>query len=201
MNLPTWLTSIRLFLVVIILGLFFWPYENVGILTFLGNAINTVYVIIFIVFVVASLTDFLDGYLARKLKQITVLGTFLDSIADKVLTNATMIALAFPFAWLPPTQITIPLLLVIVMVSRDLLMDALRTLAMSKQKVLSANLFGKIKTFMQMVMIPLVLLNNSPFSFLEPTLNLTLVFIYITTIMSLVSFGIYVIQNRNIFTS
>jgi CDP-diacylglycerol--glycerol-3-phosphate 3-phosphatidyltransferase len=201
MNLPTWLTSIRLFLVVIILGLFFWPYENVGTLTFLGNAINTVYVIIFIVFVVASLTDFLDGYLARKLKQITVLGTFLDSIADKVLTNATMIALAFPFAWLPSTQMTIPLLLVIVMVSRDLLMDALRTLAMSKQKVLSANLFGKIKTFMQMVMIPLVLLNNSPFSFLEPTVNLTLVFIYITTIMSLVSFGIYVIQNRNIFTS
>jgi CDP-diacylglycerol--glycerol-3-phosphate 3-phosphatidyltransferase len=201
MNIPTWLTSIRLFLVVIILGLFFWPYENVETTTFLGNSINTVYITILIWFVVASLTDFLDGYFARKLNQITVLGTFLDSIADKVLTNTTMIALAFPFSWLPPTQMTIPLLFVIIMVSRDLLMDALRTLAMSKQKVLSANQFGKIKTFMQMVMIPLVLLNNSPFSFLEPTVNLTLVFIYITTIMSLLSFGIYVFQNRDIFTT
>lgn len=201
MNLPTWLTTLRLALVILILGLFFWPYDRVAEITLLDGSFNLVYFVIFIIFVVASLTDFLDGYLARKLNQITVLGTFLDSIADKVLTNATMLALAFPFVWLPSSQMTIPLLLVIIMVSRDLLMDALRTLAMSKQKVLAANKFGKVKTFMQMVMIPLVLLNNAPFSFLDPMMNVTMVILYITTFMSLLSFGIYLFQNREVFSS
>jgi CDP-diacylglycerol--glycerol-3-phosphate 3-phosphatidyltransferase len=203
MNIPTWLTTLRLGLVMIIIGLFFYPYDAMPSLTLLGQSLPLVYGWITLLFIIASITDFLDGYLARKLQQVTVLGTFLDSIADKVLTNATMLALTFPFAWLPPSMMRIPLLLVIIMISRDLLMDALRTLAMSKNVVLSANIYGKIKTFMQMVMIPLVLVNNAPFAWFDSwfSINLTEVIIYLTTLMSLVSFIIYVVQNKKVFSA
>ncbi len=200
MNLPTWLTSIRIAMVFVIGILFFLPYEHVGTSIVFGQSVNDVYAMILILFILASLTDFFDGYLARRLNQVTVLGTFLDSIADKMLTSVAMLALAFPFSWLSSEQMLIPLFLVVIMIVRDLMMDALRTVAMSKGVVLAANRYGKIKTFMQMVMIPLVLLNDAPFVWLNlpSALSITMLVIYTTTFLSVLSFGIYVVQNRRV---
>ena len=200
MNIPTWLTSIRIGMVLVIGILFFFPYENVETWVVNGQSLNRVYIVILVLFILASLTDFFDGYLARKLNQVTVLGTFLDSIADKMLTSVAMLALAFPFSWLSDEHMLIPLYLVVIMIVRDLMMDALRTVAMSKGVVLAANRYGKIKTFMQMVMIPLVLLNDAPFAWLNlPSgFSITMLVIYTTTFLSLLSFVIYVVQNRNV---
>ena len=200
MNIPTWLTSIRIGMVLVIGILFFYPYESVGTWVVFGQSLNIVYMVILLVFILASLTDFFDGYLARKLNQVTVLGTFLDSIADKMLTSVAMLALAFPFSWLSDEHMLIPLYLVVIMIVRDLMMDALRTVAMSKGVVLAANRYGKVKTFMQMVMIPLVLLNDAPFAWLNlpSALSMTMLVIYVTTLLSLLSFGIYVVKNRRV---
>ena len=200
MNIPTWLTSIRIGMVLVIGILFFYPYDSVGTWVVFGQSLNIVYMVILLVFILASLTDFFDGYLARKLNQVTVLGTFLDSIADKMLTSVAMLALAFPFSWLSDEHMLIPLYLVVIMIVRDLMMDALRTVAMSKGVVLAANRYGKIKTFMQMVMIPLVLLNDAPFAWLNlpSALSMTMLVIYVTTLLSLLSFGIYVVENRRV---
>jgi CDP-diacylglycerol---glycerol-3-phosphate 3-phosphatidyltransferase len=200
MNIPTWLTSIRIGMVLVIGILFFYPYDSVGTWVVFGQSLNIVYMVILLVFILASLTDFFDGYLARKLNQVTVLGTFLDSIADKMLTSVAMLALAFPFSWLSDEHMLIPLYLVVIMIVRDLMMDALRTVAMSKGVVLAANRYGKVKTFMQMVMIPLVLLNDAPFAWLNlpSALSMTMLVIYVTTLLSLLSFGIYVVKNRRV---
>lgn len=187
---------------VFVLGaLFFYPYATVPTTLFLGQTVHGLYLVIVVIFFLAAITDFLDGYLARKLNQITVMGTFLDSIADKMLTNVAMLALAYPFSWLDASQLRIPMVLVVIMIVRDLMMDALRTLAMSKNMVLSANRYGKIKTFMQMVMIPLVLLNDAPFAWLNlPTpFSITMIVVYVTTLLSILSFGIYVVRYRTVF--
>ena len=199
MNIPTQLTILRIVLVIIISVLFFLPYENVAHIEVFSTTIPLVQLIIFILFLIASLTDFFDGYLARKWQQVTVVGTFLDSIADKLLTNITMLALIYPYQWLVGDVMRFPLWIVVIFIARDFLMDVLRTLAMQKGVVLSANQYGKYKTALQMISILLVLLNNAPFSFLP--FNLTFVLIIITLGMSLLSLAIYVRQNRQLFQS
>ena len=154
MNLPNKITISRIVLIVCMiismLVLSFFPdfvAMDVG-----SSKINLVYLIFTIVFIVAALTDFLDGYLARKLNQVTSFGKFLDPIADKLLNDATMIFLLVPQAYAPnqrsdSTMLTILMICVIVMIARDLVVDALRMIAVEQGKVIASNIFGKIKTF------------------------------------------------------
>ena len=88
------------------------------------------------------------------------------------------------------------------MIARDLVVDALRMIAVEQGKVIAANIFGKIKTVFQMVAIPMLLLNNWPFSYIDGAfpepLKISNIFFYLATIMSLVSGIIYIIQNRHV---
>ena len=145
--------------------------------------------------------------MARKLNQVTSFGKFLDPIADKLLNDATMIFLLVPQAYAPnqrndSTMLTILMICVIVMIARDLVVDALRMIAVEQGKVIAANIFGKIKTVFQMVAIPMLLLNNWPFSYIDGALpeplKISNIFFYLATIMSLVSGIIYIIQNRHV---
>ena len=209
MNLPNKITISRIVLIVCMiismLVLSFFPdFDAIDI----GNSkINLVYLIFTIVFIVAALTDFLDGYLARKLNQVTSFGKFLDPIADKLLNDATMIFLLVPQTYAlnqrrDSTMLTILMICVIVMIARDLVVDALRMIAVEQGKVIAANIFGKIKTVFQMVAIPMLLLNNWPFSYIDGALpeplKISNIFFYLATIMSLVSGIIYIIQNRHV---
>lgn len=104
----------------------------------------------FVLVVVAALTDFLDGWIARKFNQVSDLGKFLDQIADKILINAVLIEMAvagFLWPWL-----------VVVIVGRDTLVSGLRMFAASRQKVIPANIWGKAKTVAQFVMVSLGLM-------------------------------------------
>jgi CDP-diacylglycerol--glycerol-3-phosphate 3-phosphatidyltransferase len=205
MNLPNKITSLRLILVFLGLGILVFPYHLVidgpiHVYPLFGTEVNAVYLIVGIMFIVASFTDFLDGYLARKLNLVTNLGKFLDPVADKVLTNGALIALMLRPEWIDYTHLTIPLWAVLIMVIRDLIIDALRMIAVEQKKVIAANLYGKVKTFFQMITIILVFFNNPFFSSLLMPLgfSITEIFIYISSGLSLVSLVVYLKENRHV---
>lgn len=222
-NLPTKITIARIALafalIIAVIVLFFLDYEgviNISNCSFLiGKSIdgcdvtmNYVLLIILGVFAIASFTDFLDGYIARKYNMVTDLGKFLDPIADKMLINGMMIFLCVGFASLAkmPCLSSIhyemrlfPFFCVILMEIRDLIVDGLRFMAAKKNIVIAANIFGKMKTVLQMVAIFVVLLNGFPFSYLDCSfpeyLKISDILCYAATIVSILSGVIYVKDN------
>lgn len=203
MNLPTKLTVSRIVIVVVmLLGLFTCDILYMaGILVMpMVGPINLAYFISFFLFVIASLTDMLDGKIARKYNLVTDMGKFLDPVADKLLVNLTLIYLALPH--FGTNNAFIPLSCVIIMIGRDLIIDAFRLVASTKGSVVAANIFGKLKTVFQMVAIPMVLLNSWPFAYFDADWNNYLricnIAIYIATAMSLISLIIYLKQNWHI---
>ncbi|MCR5692804.1 MAG: CDP-diacylglycerol--glycerol-3-phosphate 3-phosphatidyltransferase [Bacilli bacterium] len=205
MNLPTKLTLSRIIIVVVmLLGLFTCDILcNAGIMTMpMIGPINLAYFISFFLFIIASLTDLFDGKIARKYNLVTDMGKFLDPVADKLLVNLTLIYLALPH--FNSGNATIPLFCVIIMIGRDLIIDAFRLAAASKGSILAANIFGKLKTVFQMIAIPMVLLNSWPFAYFDAGWNnyfrICNIAVYIATAMSLLSLIIYLKQNWHILT-
>ncbi|MBR4812024.1 MAG: CDP-diacylglycerol--glycerol-3-phosphate 3-phosphatidyltransferase [Bacilli bacterium] len=207
MNLPTKLTLSRIVIVVVMLiGLFTCDIlHEAGVLTTMPTLgpINVAYLICFVLFIIASITDALDGKIARKYNLVTDMGKFLDPVADKLLVNLTLIYLALPHFGLA-NQATIPLFCVIIMIGRDLIIDAFRLAAASKGSILAANIFGKLKTVFQMIAIPMVLLNSWPFAYFDGGwdnyLRICNIAVYLATAMSLLSLIIYLKQNWHILT-
>ena len=212
MNLPTKITVTRLVAIVImIIALFVLSvipgWKTIEIPT---TGINLVFLIIFVFFVLASFTDYLDGHLARKNNQVTDLGKFLDPVADKLLINSLVIFLIAPSIFAPYTniregysQIGFNMWCAIILVARDIVVDALRFIAASKGKVIAANIFGKLKTVLEMVAIGAVLLNGFPFRYFDANwprgLHIADFIVYLATLASVVSGVIYVVQNRHVF--
>ena len=213
MNLPNKITVSRIILIfVMIIAMFVLAFIPDFHVKSIGNSrINLVYLIFTIVFIIAAFTDMLDGKIARKCNLVTDLGKFLDPIADKLLNDAMMIFLLVPqaYAWEQrrnPLMLTILLICVVLMIARDLIVDALRLVAVKKNIVIAANIFGKAKTVLQMIAIPMLLLNDWPFHYMYPNcpakyeaLQVSNWFFYAATVMSIVSGIIYVYQNRNVF--
>ena len=213
MNLPTKITVTRIIaIVVMIVSLFVmniipdWKTIELG-----NTGINLVFLILFVVFLIACYTDHLDGYLARKNNQVTDLGKFLDPVADKLLINSLVIFLVAPQFFAPyiPTPadggkiVNFSVWCAILLVARDIVVDALRFIAASKGKVIAANIFGKLKTVLEMVAICAVLLNGFPFRYFDAKwprgLHIADFIVYIATLASLISGIIYVVQNRHVF--
>ena len=210
MNLPNKITVSRIILIfAMIIAMFVLAFIPDFHVKSLGNSrINLVYLIFTIVFIIAAFTDMLDGKIARKCNLVTDLGKFLDPIADKLLNDAMMIFLLVPqaYAWEQrrnPLMLTILLICVVLMIARDLIVDALRLVAVKKNIVIAANIFGKAKTVLQMVAIPMLLLNDWPFNYFDSNwpeaLQISNWFFYAATVMSIVSGVIYVYQNRSVF--
>ena len=213
MNLPTKITFSRIIAtVILIITLFVLSIVSIkpGFSTpLLGNSrINLVFLCVFGFFVIASYTDHLDGKLARKNNQVTDLGKFLDPVADKLLVNSMLIFLCAPWVFAPYAveQVSfIPVWCVILMIARDIVVDALRFIAAQKGVVIAANIFGKLKTVLQMVTIGAVLLNDFPFHYMYPNfahqqyLSVTAILVYLATLTSLISGIIYVVQNKKAF--
>lgn len=202
-NMPTKLTFFRMALAGVVILLMLFPFYRLGInfpcFLFKNILIDLRYIISGVIFIIASITDFLDGYLARKNNQVTDLGKFLDPIADKMLINGMMIFLALNFPSIHNVDLTFPFFLVILMEIRDLIVDGLRFMCAKKNVVIAANIFGKAKTVLQMVAISFVLLNGFPFSLFDYNfinyLHITDFICYLATITSLISGVIYVKDN------
>jgi len=138
------------------------------------------------VFILAALTDFLDGYLARRNRIVTNFGKFVDPVADKLLVLSTMIALAglgrFP-AWA-----------CVIVLFRELAVDGLRLVAMERSRVIAAGNLGKIKTALQMVTLVVYLLRNWPFG----AFPMDVILLVVTIIMTLWSGIDYFMRNLEV---
>jgi CDP-diacylglycerol--glycerol-3-phosphate 3-phosphatidyltransferase len=197
MNLPNKLTTGRIIMVLVMIGVLLYPYQMMPNFVVNGRPIPLVYLFSLAIFILASITDFLDGYLARKLNLITNLGKFLDPLADKLLTNSLLILLMMTPAWLvEPSMLRVPAWAVIIMITRDFTVDGIRMIAVTEGKVLAANMFGKVKTFLQIFAIIFYLLNDALFALLSlPSgWSITEVTLYVAAIASLLSLINYVQQ-------
>ena len=202
MNTPTKITFSRIIAIVImIITLVVFYFIGVAnpefrIPNIPGTTINWLYFGLFIFFVLASFTDFLDGYLARKNNQVTDLGKFLDPVADKLLVNSMVIFLIVPASY-APGQISWSLWCAILLVARDIIVDALRFIAAQKGVVIAANIFGKAKTVLEMIAVSLVLLNGWPFSYFDASwgrFSIANIFVYLCTLASVISGVIYMVK-------
>ena len=209
MNLPNKITVSRIILIfAMIIAMFVLAFIPDFYVKSLGKTgINPIYLVLTFIFIIAAFTDMLDGKIARKYNLVTDLGKFLDPIADKLLNDAMMIFLLVPQAYAleqrrNPLMLTILLVCVVLMIARDLIVDALRLVAVKKNVVIAANIFGKAKTVLQMIAIPMLLLNDWPFRYFDSewhqALQISNWFFYAATIMSIVSGIIYIYQNRNV---
>ena len=190
MNLPNKITVTRLFLTLVIIVMLVIPYSSLGIsvMTFdvSGVKVELTYIIAGIIFIIASLTDFLDGYLARKYNLVTDLGKMLDAIADKVLVNPILVILA--------CNNFIPAIIPVIYITRDIIVDAIKMQAASKGHVVAAIKSGKLKTASMMIGICLVFFYNMPFEFINIRVDLFL--LYFACIISVVSCIQYFVLNK-----
>ena len=194
MNLPNRLTVTRLVLSVIIIILLCVPFYNLGI-DFLqdgpelfGVSLRWDYIIAGILFIIASLTDFFDGYIARKRGLVTNTGKMLDAIADKVLVNSVLIILA--------AKNEINAVIPVIIVVRDIIVNAIKMEAAGRGKVVAAIGSGKIKTATLMIGVVLVFFGNLPFELIP--LNVAEFFLYFATVMSIVSMIQYYNINKKL---
>ncbi len=159
MNLPNRLTIFRIVLIPVIILLYLFPYASFGIapMTFQIGAVNLsmINIIALVIYVVAAITDAVDGHIARSRNMITTFGKFADPIADKLLTTSMFLLFV--------SRGIIPVVPVIIMIARDTVVDGCRMMAATNGKVVAAGMMGKLKTVLQMVTIALILLNNLPF--------------------------------------
>ncbi|SFI02430.1 CDP-diacylglycerol--glycerol-3-phosphate 3-phosphatidyltransferase [Pseudobutyrivibrio sp. OR37] len=175
MNLPNKLTLFRVVLI---------PFF---VLFLLINPDNQAFRIIAdLIFIVASLTDMLDGKIARKYNLVTNFGKFMDPLADKLLVCSAMICLIQTkqlAAWF-----------VIIIVAREFIISGFRLIAAENGVVIAANIFGKLKTVSQMIMI-IILVANLPFGWLQ---ILGQLLIWVSLILTVLSLVIYIYQNSDV---
>lgn len=194
MNLANKLTLLRIFLVPIFV--IFMILDN----NYYGVIIATV------IFILASITDKVDGYIARSRNQITNFGKFMDPLADKLLVTAALISLV---------QIgVIPAWAVIIILSREFAVTGLRTLAAANGKIIAASNWGKLKTVFQMVAIILLLLVQSIIAIpsigtrlMSTNLSVALIeyipliIFYISVVITIISGVDYFVKNKAVIST
>ena len=153
-------------------------------------------VIAAVLFIIASITDYFDGYLARRMGETSALGRLLDPIADKILVISTMICF-IPIGACRPA-------VVIIVVSREFIISSLRCLAASKSVVIAAGKSGKIKTAFQMVSIISILLLQSIDSIIEnaiPINTISNILMWLTVVPTVISCIEYIVRNRDVISN
>ncbi len=175
MNLPNTLTSIRMFLIIPFVMIMQIAPDGKGRFAALT------------IFIIASITDFLDGYIARKNHLVTNFGKFMDPLADKLLVSAAMICLV--------SMDRLPAWMVIIIISREFAISGFRLIAADNGIVIAASWWGKFKTVSQMIMIILLIANlGGVFTVLE---NL---FMWIALILTVVSLVDYIWKNKKVLS-
>ena len=213
MTLPNKLSTLRICMVPLFIVAYFLPY-NWGAYVAVG------------IFVLAAFTDFLDGYIARKYNMVSDLGKLLDPIADKVLVCAALFCvvatnplsyLANSYVWVVDFGVIFLAVGSTLIISRELLVSAVRQIAASKGVVVQANVYGKIKTVFQDVSLPLIVLlqgatlascqelesggSPAPSLFFAVIWWIAVVMFAISIVLTVVSGIIYLIQNKKVFAN
>ena len=175
MNLPNTLTILRVLMI---------PFFVFFMLTHVAGGASKY--IALAIFIVASLTDTLDGYIARKNDLVTNFGKFMDPLADKLLVCSAMICMV--------ETAQLPAWVVIVIISREFIISGFRLVAADNGVVIAASYWGKVKTVVQMLMIILLIL-NLPYLWYQ---MICLVFIWLAVILTVVSLVDYLKKNVNV---
>ncbi|CAK7043745.1 CDP-diacylglycerol--glycerol-3-phosphate 3-phosphatidyltransferase [uncultured Tissierella sp.] len=174
MNLANKITILRVFLVPIFMIVL---YSNIPYSTYVAAGI----------FIIASLTDTLDGYIARSRNMITNFGKFVDPLADKVLVSAALISLV--------ELGKVPGWVVVLIIAREFTITGFRVIAASEGVTIAASPLGKIKTITQLIAIIALLLNNFPFNLINlPFANIML---YISLFFTIISGVDYIYKNKS----
>lgn len=193
MNTPNKITLSRIAMSFLIIIVLLFPFKSAGIelpKLFVNESIvvDLKYIIAGFLFIIASLTDFVDGYIARKYDLITDFGKMLDAIADKVLVNSTLIILA-------ATGFISPIIPVIIVV-RDSIVNSIKMVAGSKGQVVAAINSGKIKTTCLMIGIVLTLFYNLPFELWN--IKVSDVLLILACVLSIISAVQYYNMNKHL---
>ena len=176
MNLANKLTMFRIILIpFFLLALYLLPFPW-------GRYIGVA------LFIVAALTDFADGYIARKYKMITNFGKFMDPLADKMLVGAALI-------YLTESQI-VPAWATVVIISREFLISGFRLIAAEKGQVIAAGFWGKVKTAFTLVALPVLLLPLPLDHIFMPIVNLILIFFMV--LLTVLSAADYLAKNKGV---
>ena len=176
MNTPNKLTIARMIIV---------PFLVIFLLTGWGGEANRY--IALTLFVVASVTDWFDGYLARKNNLVTNFGKFMDPLADKLLVCSAMICMI--------DLKRLPAWFVIIIIAREFIISGFRLIAAENGIVIAANYWGKFKTASQMIMIILLILHfDGIFVILEQ------IFIWLSLALTIISLITYIWQNRTVLS-
>jgi len=183
MNLPNKLTLFRVLLIPVFVVILIFYRE-------LGIELYTAKYIAVAVFVLASCTDAVDGYIARKYNMITNFGKFMDPLADKLLVTSAMISMIGL-----PSNVIMPSWVVVIVIAREFIITGFRLVAAEKKIVIAAGFWGKIKTVTQMVMITVVLLDfGGSFFYRAGT-----ILIWLSVIFTVISAVDYIIKNLDVF--
>lgn len=193
MNLPNKITLARIFMTVLIVFILLFPFDAVGISVtklFINESIviDIKYLIAGVLFIIASVTDSLDGYIARKYNLITDLGKMLDAIADKFLVNSVLIILS--------SQGIIHPIIPVIIVTRDIIVDVIKMIVGNKRHAVAAIKSGKIKTIFLMVGITLTLFGNLPFELIN--VQVSDILLIIATVLSVYSGIQYYQMNKEL---
>lgn len=192
MNLANKITIIRIILTIFIASILLFPVDALGINSmklFINEllVIDIKYIIAGVLFIIAAITDFIDGYIARKKNLVTDLGKMLDSIADKVLLNTLLIILS--------TQGLINPIIPVIIICRDIIVDAITTFIKNKEKALPIK-SNKIQVVFLIIGIALTLFNNLPFELIN--IKVSDILIIIGTVLSIYSAIQYYYVNKKI---
>ncbi len=153
------ISRIILSIIILIILLFPWHEANVNMPTYILNGsmtINLKYIIAGVLFIIASITDFIDGKVARKYNMVTDYGKMIDAISDKILTNTLIVVLA--------SENMVSPIIAVIIIGRDIIVDSIKMLIGNKGKAVAAIGVAKFKTAFLMVGLTLKLFYDLPFS-------------------------------------
>ena len=182
MNLPNKITVSRIILSIIVLLLLVFPLEKIGInvSTIVVNGtiqVDIKYIICGVLFLIASVTDFVDGHIARKYNMVTDFGKIMDAIADKILVNGVLIILA--------CKGFVSVIIPVIVISRDTIVDSIKMVVGNKEGAVGASKAGKLKTICMMSGVTLMLFYNLPFELIG--IRVADFLIILATVLSVIS--------------
>ena len=189
MNLPNKLTIFRVILIVPFVLLLLGSHQQWGwFMAIFGGILEYVDYIAVAIFIVASLTDMLDGKIARKYNLVTNFGKFMDPLADKLLVCSALICLV--------EMGRLPAWMVIIIISREFIISGFRLVASDNGVVIAASYWGKFKTTFQMIAVILLIVNFRA-GFMQ---MLTTLCVWIALILTVVSLIDYIAKNHKVLT-
>ena len=195
MNTANKITMSRIYLTIVMLIILLFPWHQVGIEkpSYIVNGNITIelrYIIAGIIFVIASLTDFIDGKVARKYNMVTDFGKMIDAISDKLLTNTLIVVLA--------SDNMISPIIAVIIIGRDIVVDSIKMLIGNKGKAVAAIKVAKFKTASLMIGLTLKLFYDLPFSLIP--IRVSDFLLILAAVLSIVSGAKYYIMAKDYIT-